>query len=404
MASVKIVLREKKTLKNGQHPIALRFIKGRKIKYVHLSYGSLKEHWDYGENLPNKKHPNKNLANYLIKEKTKADDVRIDLDREGKEYSINQFVERFKNDSIFMSVMDCFDERIAGMRKAGNINNANIYTDTKNALKDFDDRATLMFSDIDFKWLHQFVEHMLSKGNTHGGISVKLRTFKALYNYAIKSSYVKRELYPFKNALNPGGYDIAKYHSDPARKALTKEEIDKIRNLDIDHSSELFDSWNYFLFSYYTMGMNFEDIANLKHTDISGEYLSYIRSKTGKRFVIQLLEPAIAILRHYQSDSHYVFPILFARHKTPESKKNRSKKMRAKLNRDLKKIAVKAGLEGKITSYIARHTWAMVQKTSLRNPTSMISDALGHKTEDVTRAYLESFKNEELDEMNRGIL
>ena len=61
-------------------------------------------------------------------------------------------------------------------------------------------------------------------------------------------------------------------------------------------------------------------------------------------------------------------------------------------------------IEGKITPYIARHTWAMVQKTSLRNPTSMISDALGHKTEDVTRAYLESFKNEELDEMNRGIL
>ena len=71
---------------------------------------------------------------------------------------------------------------------------------------------------------------------------------------------------------------------------------------------------------------------------------------------------------------------------------------------DLKKIAEKAGIEGKVTFYVARHTWAMVQKISLRNPTSMISDALGHKTEDVTRAYLESFKNEELDQMNRGIL
>ena len=40
----------------------------------------------------------------------------------------------------------------------------------------------------------------------------------------------------------------------------------------------------------------------------------------------------------------------------------------------------------------------------LGHSTSKISDALGHKTEDVTRAYLESFMNEELDEMNRGIL
>jgi len=36
--------------------------------------------------------------------------------------------------------------------------------------------------------------------------------------------------------------------------------------------------------------------------------------------------------------------------------------------------------------------------------TSMISDAMGHKTDEVTRAYLDSFKNEELDKMNRGIL
>lgn len=36
--------------------------------------------------------------------------------------------------------------------------------------------------------------------------------------------------------------------------------------------------------------------------------------------------------------------------------------------------------------------------------TSKISDALGHRTEEVTRAYLESFKNDELDEMNKGIL
>ncbi len=72
--------------------------------------------------------------------------------------------------------MECFDERIKGMKKAGNDGNANVYTDTKNAIKDFDGRTTLMFADIDYTWLQQFVEHMLGKGNTPGGISVKLRT------------------------------------------------------------------------------------------------------------------------------------------------------------------------------------------------------------------------------------
>ncbi len=404
MASVKIILREKKTLKNGQHPITLRFIKDRKIKYVHLGFGSKKEHWDYESNLPNRKHPNKNLANYLNKEKTKAEDVIIDLGREGKEYSVHQLVERYRNDSISMTIMECFDERIKGMKKAGNIGNANVYTDTKNAIKDFDDRSTMMFSDIDYKWLQRFVEHMLSKGNIPGGISVKLRTLKALYNYAMKSNYVKRELYPFKNQLNPSGFDIANYKSEPARTALTREEIDKIRNLDIDHSSELFDSWNYFLFSYYTRGMNFEDMVHLRHTDISGDRVSYIRSKTGKRFNIELLEPAKEIIRFYKSDSPYVFPILSKRHKTSASRKNRSIKIRAKVNKDLKKIATKAEIEGKVTFYVARHTWAMVHKTDLHTPVPMISDGLGHDNPATTQAYLDSFQNEELDEANRGIL
>ncbi|MCK4569001.1 MAG: hypothetical protein KAT76_01850 [Bacteroidales bacterium] len=41
---------------------------------------------------------------------------------------------------------------------------------------------------------------------------------------------------------------------------------------------------------------------------------------------------------------------------------------------------------------------------NLGHSTSKISDALGHKTEDVTRAYLDYFNNEELDMMNEGIL
>jgi site-specific recombinase XerD len=404
MTSVKIILRTKKTLKNGEHPIALRFIKDRKIKYVHLSYGSLEEHWDFSENLPNRKHPNKNLANYLEKEKTKAVDARIELDDEGKDYSVHQLVERYRNDSISVTVMECFDERIKGMKKAENDGNANVYTDTKNAIKDFDGRTTLMFTDIDFKWLQQFVEHMQSKGNSPGGISVKLRTLRAIYNYAIKSNYVKLELYPFKNKINHSGFDIANFKSEPARTALTREEIDRIRNLDIDHSSELFDAWNYFLFSYYTRGMNFEDMVHLKHTNISGDRMSYIRSKTGKRINVELLDPAKEIVNFYKSKSPYVFPILSKQHKTSASKKNRSIKIRAKVNKDLKKIASKAEIKGKVTFYIARHTWAMVHKTDLHTPIPMISDGLGHNNAATTQAYLDGFQDEKLDEVNKGII
>lgn len=384
-------------------PLLYGSSKIEKIRYVHLKFSSSTDHWDYETNLPNKKHPNKHLSNYLEKEKTKAGDVIIDLVRDGKEYSINELVKRYKNESIFKTVFECYDERVKGLTKAGRIGNANVYHDTKNALKDFRPGNNLAFTDIDFNFLTKFVEHLQSKGNSPGGIGVRLRNLKALYNYAIDNNYVKREHYPFRNPINRSGFDISKYQSDPARKALTKEEIDKIRNLKIEHSSELYDSWNYFLFSYYMRGMSFDDIANLRKSDILGDHISYLRTKTGKRFVVKILEPAKEIINHYETDSYYLFPILNERHKTPISKKNRVKKILRKTNEDLKKIGNKAELDIPLTSYVARHTWANVVK-NLGYSTSMISDAMGHKTEDVTRAYLESFKNDELDEMNEGIL
>jgi len=403
MASIKIILRTEKTLKNEQHPIAIRFTKDRKTKYVHFSFSSSKSHWDFKKDRPNSKHPQKKLKNYLNKQETKAEDVIIDLEREDKEYSISELVNRYKNESRSITVFDCFDERIEGLKKAGKIGNSLVYTDTKNTVDDFYKKTNLSFTDINFAFLTKFLEHLQEKGNTPGGIGVRMRTLRALYNHAINNNYVKPEHYPFKTNFNKGGFDLSKFKSDPARKALTKEEIDKIRNLDFDHSSELFDSWNYFLFSYYMRGMNFTDIANLKRTDIVGEKITYIRSKTGKRFVIKILPPAQTIIDHYISDSEFVFPILSDIHKTPESKKNRIKKVLRKLNEYLKEIGKKAEIEMLLTSYTARHTWANVMK-HLGKSTSLISDAMGHQTEEVTKGYLESFGNDELDEMNEGIL
>ena len=93
------------------------------------------------------------------------------------------------------------------------------------------------------------------------------------------------------------------------------------------------------------------------------------------------------------------------RHKTEKDKdkKNRIKKVLRQLNEDLKVIGGKAEIEMPLTSYTARHTWAMVMK-NLGHSTSKISDALGHQTEEVTRSYLDSFKNDELDAMSEGIL
>ncbi|WP_066838461.1 Arm DNA-binding domain-containing protein [Rufibacter ruber] len=66
MASVKVLLYTSKVLKNGEHPIMLRLIKDRKIKYVSLDYSCSKELWDEDEQRPVKKHPHKVELNIKI--------------------------------------------------------------------------------------------------------------------------------------------------------------------------------------------------------------------------------------------------------------------------------------------------------------------------------------------------
>ncbi len=42
-----------------------------------------------------------------------------------------------------------------------------------------------------------------------------------------------------------------------------------------------------FLFSFYTRGMSFIDMAHLKKKDLQNGFLSYRRRKTGQRLVIR---------------------------------------------------------------------------------------------------------------------
>jgi site-specific recombinase XerD len=66
------------------------------------------------------------------------------------------------------------------------------------------------------------------------------------------------------------------------------------------------------------------------------------------------------------------------------------------VNRNLKNTGLQAGIKDKLTTYVARHTFATVMK---RNgvPTAIISEAPGHEIEKTTQIYLDSFENSVID-------
>ena len=53
------------------------------------------------------------------------------------------------------------------------------------------------------------------------------------------------------------------------------------------------------------------------------------------------------------SDDGYIFPILYKRHATVRSKRDRRQKILKRLNKDLKTISEKAEIQKNLTTYVA---------------------------------------------------
>ena len=104
--------------------------------------------------------------------------------------------------------------------------------------------------------------------------------------------------------------------------------------------------------------MSFVDLAHLKKKDIQGGVLTYVRRKTGKVLHIELLPEMIMIIRRYASevkDSLYLFPLL--------TKDGAGYESALRLqNKRLKRVAKILGLNVKLTTHVARHSWATIAR------------------------------------------
>ena len=77
---------------------------------------------------------------------------------------------------------------------------------------------------------------------------------------------------------------------------------------------------------------------------------------------------------------------------------------RSRYSSDLKEIAITLKLsEPKLTTYVARYTYATVMKKS-GHSVAVISEALGHDSEDITQIYLDCFGNDVLNDASKAIL
>ncbi len=402
MASISILLFTSKILKDGTHPVFLRITKDRVRKYFSMGYSATKNQWldddeiggKFSSDVPHSK--NKNKA--LIKQFWRAEEIISEFEADGKDWTMSDFQDKFQEVKP-KDVFEYFDTKIAQMKEIGKIGNSYVYRDTKRVLLRFHNEKSLQFGQIDFRFLTRLEHFLLKNGFKETSISLHFRTLRALLNAAIKEKLCKAEYYPFKE------YQISKLDHSTQKRALPKAQIDKIFDVEPDPESKQLLSKHMFMFSFFNMGMNFHDMAQLRWTDITGERINYKRTKTGKLFSIKILPPVQEIINFYRehnANSSYVFPILDETYPTLEKRRQRITSGLRTFNKHLKIFAKQVELEGKLTSYVSRHSWATILKR-MGVSTTVISEGLGHASEKTTQVYLDSFENETLDRVNLGL-
>lgn len=402
-SSIKVLLYTSKVLKSGESPIMLRIIKNRKPKYISIGHSCNPKLWDMKVQRPKNSHPNKRRLDIFIDTKiTEVEQLLLDIEIKNKEFSIETLTRQIRNSGSNADVFSFIDTIVKEENKADKVGNSGVYHQTKSMLKKFSKKDVLIFSDITTSFLKKYETFFRMKGLEEITISFYMRTLRAVFNRAIAEGCCDKSIYPFHE------YKISNLNTKTVKRAITKEDIKKIAKLNYEEYSRLFHSKNYFLFSFYTQGMNFIDIAKLKWSNIKNGRLNYTRSKTNKPYDVGLLLPAFEILEHYkkpvyQDGGEYIFPILSDFHDTAVRVKNRVHKVLGQTDKDLKTIADDAKIEVNLTTYVARHTYATVLKRC-GVPTAVISESMGHDTERTTQIYLDSFDNDVIDEANKNLL
>lgn len=96
----------------------------------------------------------------------------------------------------------------------------------------------------------------------------------------------------------------------------------------------------------------------------------------------------------------YLLPIL----KYPYTQsRSQYKNMLFRINKHLKEVAKLAHVEVPLTMYVTLHSWASIAKSN-NIPISVISEGIGHNSEQTTLIYWASLDSSAVDKANKLIL
>jgi site-specific recombinase XerD len=373
--TVKLYLRPR-AKKDGTRSIMILVTVSRQRIWINTGHSVLPAQWK--NNQVTSKHPN-----YI-----KLNNVLADRVREVRDQLLNG------NKLSLGKTMDFFAfamEYIKQFNNEKSIGTYNMQLGKINKISRFMQGKPLPFNEITPEWIRKFKTHLKGLGNSPNTVTGDLKRVRAIYNQAAKEGLISAEKSPFK--------DMQLKDERTAKIPLSGDEFKLM--VEFTGNDRLTLARDVFLFSMYCRGARVGDVLTITCGQVVEKMLVYKTMKTGKLVTCVLPKEALKIYAKYSKGSdEYLFP--YMGRPLEGMLKERVKSATAVYNKALADLSKKLGFTRRISSHIARHTWARKAMDAGLNLQQM-QNALTHSTPAMTQGYISDISQDELNEANLRI-
>lgn len=396
MATIKIKFRPS-SANAGEGTIYYQIIHNRVARQIKTGYRVMSSEWEQFYSEPPAASSKQAIRLAALRRKVAEDTAKLEgiitsLEQKGTIYTSDDVVTAFlQPDNGTATFFSFMRSEIFRMKKLGRHGIAEAYSTSLNSFVRFREGMDIPLSALDADIAGAYEAWVKEEGVSRNTSSFYMRNLRAVYNRAVKKGLTPQRD-PFREVYT--GIDKT------VKRAVPLSVIKRMKTLDLSlyPMEEL--ARDMFLFSFYTRGMSFVDMAYLKKKDVQNGILSYRRRKTGQLLSIHWEKCMAEIAEKYDTeDSYYLLPLIREPHEYRKQYRNASHL----INNKLKLISKRLKLSVPLTMYVARHAWASIAR-SKNIPLSVISEGMGHDSENTTRIYLASLDTTVVDKANRLIL
>ncbi len=377
--TVLFYIKRTKKLKDGTIPVYVRLtVNGLRAEFA-LQRSIDDGQWNHNKGRFQKCGNDTNRLNsYLELVKTKLYAYKLEQEEDSKKVTAQSLKNAYLGiDNNSKTILGVFEEHNIRCKGLIGIDIASgtydryqaCYRHIKRFIRHKYNKTDMPIIDITPVFIRDLEYYLKTERNCCNNTTVKyIKNFKKIVRIAMSNGWLRSD--PFTNI---------KFHLDDVdMDFLNEEELDTVLNkqFKIERLQQVKDVY---LFCCFT-GLAFVDVKSLSYSDIQDNngklWIKKRRQKTKNWCNIPILDPALNLMDKYKNHPvcikyNRVLPVL----------------TNQKMNAYLKEIADLCGIEKKLSTHTARHTFATTVTLANHISIEVVSKMLGHSSINMTKKY-----------------